>query len=207
MNYYYDLALNFSTENIMFYDWDNTDPLEQYKKIPLFQVNSKTIKDFINNNITVSKDFINLIKGKSKGDNSEYIALFADKNGSIVLEFDNKGKSIYRSFVPIEDELNILEILYTTNITKIDYTIEDKILYQKDIRKIRRIKKIIKTEIQYLSKKKDYSKLKYLYTEWFMKTSVSSDNMIKEMYDKLDNNFSQKELQIYELIKLSYNKA
>ena len=61
MNYYYDVLLNFLDTNIYFYEWDNLDNIEYYKRVPLIQVNSKTLKDFINNNIVVEKEFLDTI--------------------------------------------------------------------------------------------------------------------------------------------------
>lgn len=66
MNYYYDVLLNFLDTNIYFYEWDNLDNIEYYKRVPLIQVNSKTLKDFINNNIVVEKEFLDTIKDKAK---------------------------------------------------------------------------------------------------------------------------------------------
>ena len=83
MNYYYDVLLNFLDTNIYFYEWDNLDNIEYYKRVPLVQVNSKTLRDFINNNIVIEKEFLDAIKGKAKkkDDCPSYIAIFADKNG------------------------------------------------------------------------------------------------------------------------------
>ena len=115
MNYYYDVLLNFLDTNVFFYEWDSFDNLEYYKRVPLIQVNSKTLKDFINNDVIVDKEFLDIIKDKvkKKGGSSSLIAIFADRNGSIALEFNEFGKSIARSFLSIEDDLNICEILYT----------------------------------------------------------------------------------------------
>ena len=64
-----------------FYEWDSFDNLEYYKRVPLIQVNSKTLKDFINNDIIVDKEFLDIIKDKvkKKGGSSSLIAIFADR--------------------------------------------------------------------------------------------------------------------------------
>ena len=193
MNYYYDVLLNFLDTNIYFYEWDSLDNIEYYKRVPLIQVNSKTLKDFINNNIVVEKEFLDTIKDKAKKkDNcSSYIAIFADKNGSIALEFDENGNSIARSFLSLEDDLNICDILYTID----NLRIEDK------------IKLIIKTEVKSLYKKQDFTKLKYLFMEWFNKIPVDNEVMYQSMIEKLNNKIGDKEKKIYDLIKLSYNKV
>ena len=209
MNYYYDVLLNFLDTNIYFYEWDNLDNIEYYKRVPLIQVNSKTLKDFINNNIVVEKEFLDTIKDKTKKkDNcSSYIAIFADKNGSIALEFDENGKSIARSFLSLEDDLNICEILYTVDNLKINYKIDTPINYNDNLRIEDKINLIIKTEVKSLYKKQDFIKLKYLFMEWFNKIPVDNELMYQLMIEKLDNKIGDKEKKIYDLIKLSYNKV
>lgn len=209
MNYYYDVLLNFLDTNIYFYEWDNLDNIEYYKRVPLIQVNSKTLKDFINNNIVVEKEFLDTIKDKAKKrDNcSSYTAIFADKNGSIALEFDENGKSIARSFLSLEDDLNICEILYTIDILKVNYKINTSIDYNDNLRIEDKIKLIIKTEVKSLYKKQDFTKLKYLFMEWFNKIPVDNEVMYQLMIEELNNKIGDKEKKIYDLIKLSYNKV
>lgn len=209
MNYYYDVLLNFLDTNIYFYEWDNLDNIEYYKRVPLVQVNSKTLRDFINNNIVIEKEFLDAIKGKAKkkDDCPSYIAIFADKNGSIALEFDENGKSIARSFLSLEDDLNICEIIYTVDNLKINYKNVTPINYNDNLRIEDKIKLIIKTEVKSLYKKQDYIKLKYLFMEWFNKIPVDNEVMYQSMIEKLNNKIGDKEKKIYDLIKLSYNKV
>ena len=175
----------------------------------MVQVNSKTLRDFINNNIVIEKEFLDAIKGKAKkkDDCPSYIAIFADKNGSIALEFDENGKSIARSFLSLEDDLNICEIIYTVDNLKINYKIDTPINYNDNLRIEDKIKLIIKTEVKSLYKKQDYIKLKYLFMEWFNKIPVDNELMYQLMIKKLDNKIGDKEKKIYDLIKLSYNKV
>lgn len=209
MNYYYDVLLNFLDTNIYFYEWDNLDNIEYYKRVPLIQVNSKTLKDFINNNIVVEKEFLDTIKDKAKKmDNClSYIAIFADKNGSIALEFDENGNSIARSFLGLEDDLNICDILYTIDNLKVNYKINTSIDYNDNLRIEDKIKLIIKTEVKSLYKKQDFTKLKYLFMEWFNKIPVDNEVMYQSMIEELNNKIGDKEKKIYDLIKLSYNKV
>lgn len=209
MNYYYDVVLNFSDINILFYEWNKFDNLELYKRVPIIQVNSKTLNDFINNNVVVDENFLEMIKDKAKkkGDCPSYIAIFADRNGSIALEFDEKGKSLYRSFLDIDDDLNISEFLYTVDIMKVSYEIKDEIKYNDCLRMEDEIKLLIKTEINSLHKKKDFVKLKYLYMEWFNKVPYDNEKIYDYMINKLNDKVGIEEKRIYDLIKLSYNKV
>ncbi len=209
MNYYYDVVLNFSDINMLFYEWNKFDNLELYKRVPIIQVNSKTLNDFINNNVVVDENFLEMIKDKAKkkGDCPSYIAIFADRNGSIALEFDENGNSLYRSFLDIDDDLNISEFLYTVDIMKVSYEIKDEIKYNDCLRMEDEIKLLIKTEINSLHKKKDFVKLKYLYMEWFNKVPYDNEQIYDYMINKLNDKVGIEEKRIYDLIKLSYNKV
>lgn len=206
MNYYYDILLNFNDSLLSFYEWEETDSLEYFKKIPLFQVNTKTLKDLVNYNIIIDEYYLNLIKdkAKSKGNTPSYVAIFADKNGSIAIEFNESGYSISRSLLSIDDEVNINDLLYTIDIKDINYK-KDKLLKRNNnLRYEDSIKRVIKKELNNLINNKDYLKLKYLYMEWSNKDDNDYHTMYKEMLTSLDKSVSSKEVKIYDLIKLSY---
>ncbi len=205
MNYYYDLYLNFQENNTFFYDWEKDDNIEYYKKLPLFQVSTEVFEDILNNQIMVEKNFLDLIKTKTKSNNYEYIALFGDKNSVIALEFDENGLNIDRSFLNLDDELNIIEIMYTVPTQKLIYREIKKIAYNESLRAEDRIKHIIKTEIESLNNKKEYFKLEYLFVEWFNTFPQNKESMIEIMKEKLNHTIGEKEINILNLIKLSYN--
>lgn len=205
MNYYYDLYLNFQENNTFFYDWEKDDTIEYYKKLPLFQVSTEVFEDILNNQIMVEKNFLDLIKTKTKSNNYEYIALFGDKNSVIALKFDENGLNIDRSFLNLDDELNIIEIMYTVPTQKLIYREIKKIAYNESLRAEDRIKHIIKTEIESLNNKKEYFKLEYLFVEWFNTFPQNKEIMIEIMKEKLNHTIGEKEINILNLIKLSYN--
>lgn len=209
MNYYYDLVLNFNETAFMFYEWNENDVIEFIKKIPLFSVNNKVLKDLIYNEIVVDKEFLNLIEDKCELKNGtlKYVALFASKNGAIALEFNNDGKSISRSFLQVDDEIGVTEMLYTTPLFKFDYTLGQKIKINKNLRIEEDIKKFIELEIDSLYKKGNFDKLKYLYNEWFLKDSDDLNIIYKDMKEKLKGDLTDKEMNIYNLIRLSYNNV
>lgn len=209
MNYYYDLVLNFNETAFMFYEWNENDVIELIKKIPLFSVNNKVLKDLIFNEIVVDKEFLNLIENKCELKNGtlKYVALFASKNGAIALEFNNDGKSISRSFLQVDDEIGVTEMLYTIPLFKFDYTLGQKIKINKNLRIEEDIKKFIELEIDSLYKKGNFDKLKYLYNEWFLKDSDDLNIIYKDMKEKLKGDLTDKEMNIYNLIRLSYNNV
>ena len=209
MNYYYDIVVNFQDTNYMFYDWNEKDNIEFIKKIPIFQVTTNTLKDFISYNIILNEEILNNIKDKTKLKKNilKYCALFVSKNGAIALEFNDNGLSISRSFLQIEDEVNVLESLFTLPITKFNYKIKNKINVNNMLRIEEEIKRFIEIEVNSLYKRKKYTKLNYLYNEWFKKDKKNPKEMKEEMHKKLENGITEKEINIYNLIKLSYNNV
>lgn len=209
MNYYYDIVVNFQDTNYMFYDWNEKDNIEFIKKIPIFQVTTNTLKDFISYNIILNEEILNNIKDKTKLKKNilKYCALFVSKNGAIALEFNDNGLSISRSFLQIEDEVNVLESLFTLPITKFNYKIKNKINVNNMLRIEEEIKRFIEIEVNSLYKRKKYTKLNYLYNEWFKKDNKNPKEMKEEMHKKLENGITEKEINIYNLIKLSYNNV
>lgn len=197
MNYFYDVFLNFNEDNLMFYEWDRFDDIEYFKKVPLFLVSSKTLSDFLNYDVMLSKEFLDNLNGKN-------VAIFADKNGCIAIEFSDIGKSIARSFLKLEDELNLLEMLFTLRTTKINYQTLKKQKKDSNLRIDNNIKLFINTEIKTLVEKKDINKLKYIYMEWFSRIPKKDEEMLKDINTQLNKEIGLKELRIYDLIKLSY---
>lgn len=209
MNYYYDIYLNFLETNINFYEWDSLDSLEYYKRIPLIKIDNKTLNILLNNDIKISKDFLIYIENKARKrkDCPQYVAIFADKNGSIALEFDKEGNSISRSFLELEDDLNITDVIYTLDTINLDYKINKRVEYNPFLRDEDKIKKVIKTELINLEKNKDYSKLKYIYMEIFNKTPNNIENLSSIISKRIEKEITDTEKRIYDLIKLSYNKV
>ena len=209
MSFYYDIVVNFQDDNWMFYEWEESDCLEAIKKIPVLQVSIKVIKDIIGNNIQVSKSFLESIHNKTKIKKGflEYSALFASKNGAIVLEFNDNGVSIARSYLQVNDECNILETLYTIPMEKLEYKIVNKLECQDKLRSEKIVKDLINLEINTLYQNKKWEKIVFLYNEWFKKSKRNVAEMIKEMQHRLNGEITEDEIKIYNLIKLSYNNV
>lgn len=209
MNFYYDIVVNFQENNYMFYEWAESDVLEYIKRVPIFQVTTKVLRDLINNNIEVDKEFLDSIYNKTKLKKGflEYVSLFVSKNGAIVLEFASDGKVIARSGLQINDECNVMEVIYTLPIFKMEYKILNKLELNKDLRLESTIKDFINLEINTLYKNKEWEKIVFLYNEWFLKSDPNVGEMVQEMQNRLKGEITDREFRIYNLIKLSYNNV
>lgn len=194
----------------MFYEWDEHDEIEYIKKVPLYHVTSKAYLDFLNKKITTNKDFLKSIENKTKLKQNKYLkysCIVSDGKNSIALEFNDNGKVINKSSLMLEDELNINEFMYTINLSKIDYEILGEEIIEKETRQELNIKRLLKIEIDTMYNKKEFSKLKYIYLEWFNELLDNVENMYCNMINKINDKLTEKEYKIYELIKLSYNNV
>lgn len=214
MNYYYDIILNWS-ESIpfSFYEWNDFDYLELIKKIPFIRVKHKNLIDIWSNNIKISSTILNNIKDKTLVSSKDtmckidYACLFTDNKNVIAIEFNEKGESINRSKLLIDDEMNALEVSYSLKEEEIEYEIIKKLEEEKGLRQISEAKRLISLEINNLYQNKELSKLRYLFYEY--KGEKSED--INKIYDilnaELENNFNEDFFRIYDIIKLSYHKV
>ncbi len=209
MNYYYDIVLNLNEELYEFYEWEENYSIDFIKKIPLFRVSTKTLKDNLKYQTKFSQTMIEQIKNKTiikKNENLENIFLISDTKNALALEINNEGLVINRSKLLVSDEMNLIEMIYSLKEVKIEYEKIKKYEARKELRQIEKIKKLIKCEIDLLYQEKNRSKLKYLYYEWFNTVENSLEKMYEEMNTELEKNFSEKLNNIYDLIKLSYHK-
>ncbi len=210
MDYYYDVMLNFQERYCMFYEWDKEDDLEYAKKIPLIHVEQKTILNMLSKKIQISKSFLESIKDKTKLKGNhflEYTSIFSDGKNALAIEFDEEGYSINKSSLILDDELNVNEFMYNISLSNIEYKVikDDGLI--KETRQEEKVKKVIKLEINNMFKDRNYSKLKYIYLEWFDELLEDTEKMYQKMLKKLDESLTEKEYLIYELIKLSYNNV
>lgn len=210
MNYYYDVLLNFQDEYYMFYEWDEEDNIEFIKKIPLIHVDTQIISDAMVKVIEVNKEFLESILNKTKlkqNKSLEYACILSDGKNSVALEFNKQGLVINKSSINIEDELNINEFIYSISKIKVDYNCVAECKVFKETRQELKIKKILNSEIKDVYQNKNFSKLKYLYLEWFDKILDNNEEMYHNMLNKINDKLTDKEYHIYEIIRLSYNNV
>ena len=210
MNYYYDVLINLQDKYRYFYEWDETDYIIGLKKIFIVAIDSLSYEDFIKNIIKVDKVFLDKIYNKCKLKNGKtipYICIFSDTKNACIIEFNAEGKSICKSSLLLEDELNICELAYSVDKESIGYEIIEKetvinMTYQEE-----KIKKYILFEVNKCQEDKNYNKLKFIFLEWFNYLEDDPNNIIKLIKEKLKLPITNKELEIYKIIKLSYNNV
>lgn len=205
MNYFYDVIINLHDINYKFYEWSKDDEFIHLKKVPIYKLKSQDIQKFLLHNIQVKREFLEGIKDKTTSIENEkilYIALFTDGNNTIVLEFNEDGKSILRSSLLIAEELDLMEIAYSLEEEKLEYEVLEKIKDKNEVRQVERIKKFLNKEIDYSFNQQDFDKLKYLYQE-ISEEQLRSDKKIYEFLKILINgNYNDNILKLFNIIKL-----
>lgn len=214
MNYYYDIILNWSENNIYnFYEWNDFDYLELIKKIPFIKIKHKTLVDIWGNNIKVNQEFLTnikdktLVSGKSSICKINYACLFTDGKNILAIEFNSNGESINRSKLLIDDEINALEVAYSLKEEELLFEIINKIEESKILRQISDAKRLIALEINNLYQNQELSKLRYLFYEYKGKKCEDIELIYDSLNKELEKDFNEELFRIYNIIKLSYHKV
>ena len=166
-NYIYDIYLNLNKKLYDFFDWNKSDKLVHIKKIPIIKIKKENMKKLIENKINISNDFLNSLFRKTeywnKKHNIDYCAIFVDKENAIAIEFNKYGDSIKKSYLSINDELDILEIANKMNEKNIKFKFIRKENFILKTRNQIKLENFINTEL----KNTNDNKLKYIYLECF----------------------------------------
>jgi len=201
MNYIYDIYLNLNSTLYDFFDWNKNDKLMHIKKIPIFKINEENLIQIVNNSIKVDENFLNSVHNKTELWNDfnklTFCALFCDYNNIIAIEFNNQGISYKKSFLTIDEELDILESTDTLKETNLKYNILKKDNIPLKTRKQLRDEVFINKELKNIDK----NKLDYIHFECFGKHERNKKTMLNNI-KKLSNN-STLYKKLYDILKLT----
>lgn len=208
MVYIYDILLNFNKNLIEYFEWEEKDKIKYIKKIMVFKTTTNTIKDIIENEIILDKNFTKQIpKYEMNGlKNNSSTCLLTDGNIVIgILIKENIITDISRLLLDEENE--ILLIAKNLELTNINYKINNKKQKNKNLltRKEEIIKNKLSKEIHYLYKNNNYNKLIYLYYEYTNKENKNIDYIYNFLIKTLES-FNQKHINLYNILTLSNQK-
>ena len=164
-------------------------------------VNINTLKDFINNKVIINNEFLNDIHDKTElwnfSEKVEYCALFSDNAHALVVEFNKNGISIKKSFLFIDEELEVLENTKRFKEKDIEYEIIDKNKVLLKTRKELKEESFIENELVNI----ENDKLKYIYFECFGKHEKNK-KIILSSIKKLSKG-SKTYKKLYDILKLT----
>lgn len=170
MNFAHDIILNFNDELYEFFEWEQSDKITYFKKIPIFKVSSNDYSKIKKNKINFEKNFLTKIKNPA--------FLIAGEEEALGIKTIPK---IQKSHLNFEDEKYVLKITKKLSETKIPYKILQK---EKENFHTRKQKENIKKIENFLKKaylKNEKDKLSYIYLECFNKNETN----INKIYEKL----------------------
>ena len=201
MNYIYDIYLNLSDRLYDFFDWNKSDKLMHIKKIPIYILGEDSLKFIINNVIKIDNSLLNSIKNKTtlwnQDDNIAYCALFSDCNTIIAVEFNKNGSSIKKSFLSVDEELEVLESINALKPKTINFEIVKKDETLLKTRKQIKDESFIDKELKNI----DSNKLNYIYFECFGKKEKNKKIIMNNIKKLSKNSIIYKNL--YNILKLT----
>ena len=201
MNYIYDIYLNFNKNLYDFFDWNKSDKLIHVKMIPIFKVSEEEIKKFINYNIKLEKKHLSYVYNKStiwnKTEKNKNYALFCDNNNVIAIEFDNCGNSINKSYLLIDDELEILETTNKLKPKNFEFKLLDKNKILLKTRKQVKEEEFVNNELKNI----DSKKLEYIFFECFGTREKDRKKTINKLLNLSKTSKTYKDL--YNILKLT----
>ena len=210
MNYIYDVGLNFQDDFIDFYEWSSEDTIDHIKRIPIFRINPQNLSDLINKNITISNDFIQKIKNKTKcyrkTNDLKYSALFTDLNKVVGIEFSNEGNIISRSSLLLDEEETIILECRFDLIEKIYYKVDSIIEKQFLTRQEKKKRNYILRELEKVYETNNIDKLNYLYKEIYSDSSLSFESKYLKLKKSIGEKYESKFNILYDILKLTYQK-
>lgn len=206
MNYIYDIVLNFNKEYYDFFQWNKKDSIINIKKIPLFIVNNDIFNSMKYDLVSVNSLFIDSIKDKTYTYNKQKMGiscLLSNGKQVIGVLFNDKGELIKRSSLLLDEEEEVLDEIYSNEVTNIEIV---KIRKGKNSDSVNRVQKEKKDFlIRYIIKEKNDINLKYLYYDYFEKDENDSNIIRNCLINEINNNWNKKFDTFYETVKI-FNK-
>lgn len=208
MTYIYDILLNFNSDLIEYFEWEDTDKVKYVKKTTLFKVSHKTLIDIIENDILFDTSFTEKIPKYEMNGLKDTLSVCLLTNGLMALGvLIKKQKIIGLSRMLLDEEREVLDISERLNNENISYKIINK-RKKRDYSLTRKEQELVhslKDKINYLYTKKGQEKLIYLYYEYTNKECTNIDYIYKYLIDSLSN-FNEKHIKLYDVLNLSKEK-
>lgn len=215
MIYIYDILLNFCDCDLIydFYEWNQSDNIENIKRIKLIHIERNAFDNLLNYDGIIDDNFLLKIYRTcevyttKKVKIVDYACLFSDGDRVLAIEFNKEGRPIYKSKLLIEEEEEIA--ILASNLEKfiIDFNPKEKVLEKRFFtRNELTIRKYLMKEIEDSYNKKNYGKLKYLYQEYFDKENSGYSKMKEELLNSMKSSIDDKHKNMYQLLKLTKKK-
>lgn len=214
MNFIYDILLNFSDQSLYeFYEWHQDDEVEHIKKIPLFKVTDLVFKQLKKDEVMIDKEFLDIIYQQTEIIDQriirkiDYACLFTNLKLVLAVIFNNKGQSIMKSNLLLDEASDVIEKgeflkLIKIGLKVINFKNKDKFLTRRE----KEIISFLNRELKNIYQVKMIDKLKYLYFECFNQFNDDLECIYQQLKSFINQGWTNKHQELYRLVKLSYNK-
>ena len=192
MIYIYDILLNLRQmdEGLEFYEWKEDDSIEHIKKVPLFKVSKTLIEDLFTNKLQLDITILPKIRNKAicyfNGETKQipYLVLLSDGRKCFAIELDNKGNTLYKSSLLLDEEEEVLEMTEELVELPIGYK-KTKIRNNKDqlTRFEKDNQKFLLRELEKIKDNKE--EINYLYEEYFDNNLTSIEDKFNTLKDNV----------------------
>ena len=192
MIYIYDILLNLRQmdEGLEFYEWKEDDSIEHIKKVPLFKVSKTLIEDLFTNKLQLDITILPKIRNKAicyfNGETKQipYLVLLSDGRKCFAIELDNKGNTLYKSSLLLDEEEEVLEMTEELVEMPIGYK-KTKIKNNKDqlTRFEKDNQKFLLRELEKIKDNKE--EINYLYEEYFDNNLTSIEDKFNTLKDNV----------------------
>ena len=192
MIYIYDILLNLRQmdEGLEFYEWKEDDLIEHIKKVPLFKVSKSLIEDLFTNKLQLDITILPKIRNKAicyfNGETKQipYLVLLSDGRKCFAIELDNKGNTLYKSSLLLDEEEEVLEMTEELVELPIGYK-KTKIKNSKDqlTRFEKDNQKFLLRELEKIKDNKE--EINYLYEEYFDNNLTSIEDKFNTLKDNV----------------------
>ena len=207
----YDIILNFSDARVYeFFEWDKKDDIEHIKKIPLFRISSRALNDMLYKRVQIDQVFLKEIQDKTEvfsknnAELIEYACLFTDIKRVIAVEFSDKGVNLYKSFLLLDEEEELLDIATSLSCITLNYKVKKSMQNTKFLtRKEEFIKNYLMRDLKASYTNKNYHKINYMYEECFPYNEKSIEEKYQELINDISTNFTIKYLNLFQILRLS----
>lgn len=211
----YDILLNLQDGSRVyeFFEWMTKDDVEHIKKIPMVKISSNFLDNILKYKIIINKDFLKGIYKKTEVFNHnkigviDYACLFTDGYKVVAVEFNNEGKSLFKSFLLLDEEEEILEISNEIKIQTIPYKkINRKNYYQYLTREEELRKNYLLKELRNAKKNGKYGKINYLYEEIYPVDNKNIEDKYKILVSDISLNYRDCYNELFKILRLSHSK-
>lgn len=206
MNFIYDIVLNFNKDYYDFFEWNKKDNVVNIKKIPLFIVNNDIFNSMKYDSVSVNTGFIDSIRDKTYTYNRQKIGntcLLSNGKQVLGVLFNDKGDLIKRSSLLLDEEEEVLDEIYSNEVTDINIVKIKKGKSNENVNRVQKEKKDFL--IRYINKEKNSINLKYLYYDYFEKDEEDANIIREGLINEIKNNWNKKFDTFYETVKI-FNK-